>query len=73
MEKRVNDFPTVGDKRLLDVDDVCVYLSVGRNVARDFTKKIGAQVRIGRRLLYDRAIIDRYFDKQAAEKIKEVV
>lgn len=73
MKKRVNDFPTIGEKRLLDTDDVCVYLSVGRNVARDFAKKIGAQVKIGRRVLYDKAIIDHYFDKQATKEIKEVV
>lgn len=73
MEKRVNDFPVVSEKRLLDVNDVCIYLSLGRNKAKEFGKNIGAQVKIGKRVLYDRVIIDSYFNKQAAERVKEVV
>ena len=73
MEKRANDFPVVSGKRLLDVNDACIYLSLGRNRAKEFGKKIGAEVKIGKRVLYDRVVIDHYFDKQAAERVKEVV
>lgn len=73
MEKREKDFPIVSGKRLLDESDLCIYLSLGRNKAREFAKSINAGVKIGKRVLYDRVVIDRYFDKQAERAIKEVV
>lgn len=52
-------------KRLLDAAEVCAYLSLGRNRGVEFAKSIGAERKIGRRCLYDKVVIDRYFDKQA--------
>lgn len=57
----------LNEKRLLDANEVCMYLSLGRNRGVEFAKSIGAERKIGRRCLYDKAVIDRYFDKQAEE------
>lgn len=57
----------VNEKRLLDANEVCMYLSLGRNRGVEFARSIGAERKIGRRCLYDRVIIDKYLDKQAME------
>lgn len=59
----------VSEKRLLDATEVCMYLSLGRNRGIEFAKSIGAERKIGRRNLYDKAVIDRYFDKQMLEVV----
>ena len=43
---------------------VCIS-SLGRNRGIEFAKSIGAEVAIGRRRLYDKAVIDRFLDDQA--------
>ncbi len=66
MRLRENQYATaLSDKRLLDAAEVCQYLSLGRNKGIEFSKEIGAERKIGRRCLYDRAVIDRYLDEQA--------
>ena len=57
----------VNEKLLLDANEMCMYLSLGRNRGVEFARSIGAERKIGRRSLYDKAVIDRYFDKQAQE------
>lgn len=64
MNERIN-VSLAGEKRLLDANEVCMYLSLGRNRGVEFAKSIGAERKIGRRCLYDKVVIDRYFDKQA--------
>lgn len=64
MKERINTTMT-GEKRLLDVNETCIYLSLGRNRGVEFARSIGAEIKIGRRCLYDKAVIDRYLDKQA--------
>lgn len=59
--------PTDFGKRLLNVPEVCAYLNLGRNRGVTFAREIGAERKIGRRCLYDKAVIDRYFDRQAQE------
>jgi hypothetical protein len=54
----------LNDKRLLDASEVCYYLSLGRNRGIEFAKSIGAEVKIGRRSLYDRVKIDHYLNEQ---------
>ena len=44
--------------------EVCEYLGVGRNTARQIGIDSGAVRRIGRRVLYDRKAIDAYIDSQ---------
>lgn len=55
------------ESRLLNAKEVCAYLNLGRNRGVEFAKSIGAERKIGRRCLYDKVVIDRYFDKQAQE------
>ena len=47
------------EKRLLGVDDLMNYLSLGKNKAMEFGKESGAVVHIGKRTLYDKVMIDR--------------
>lgn len=53
----------LSDKRLLDASEVCYYLSLGRNKGVELAKTIGAEVKVGRRSLYDRVKIDQYFNE----------
>lgn len=63
MTERKN-ISAVSEKRLLDACEVCMYLSLGRNRGVEFARSIGAERKIGRRSLYDKVVIDRYFDGQ---------
>jgi hypothetical protein len=63
---------SLNEKRLLDANEVCYYLSLGRNKGIEFAKSIGAEIKIGRRSLYDKAKIDKYFDnKSNNEEVSE--
>lgn len=53
----------VNDKRLLDASEVCYYLSLGKNRGIEFAKSIGAEVKVGRRRLYDRVKLDQYLNE----------
>lgn len=53
----------LSNKRLLDANEVCYYLSLGRNRGIELAKSIGAEVKVGRRSLYDRVKIDQYFNE----------
>ncbi|MBE5973315.1 MAG: polyprenyl synthetase solanesyl diphosphate synthase [Paenibacillaceae bacterium] len=53
----------MNDKRLLDASEVCYYLSLGRNRGIEFAKSIGAEVKVGRRCLYDRVKLDQYLNE----------
>ncbi len=55
----------LSEKRLLDANEVCMYLSLGRNRGIEFARSIGAERKIGRRSLYDKVVIDKYFDDEA--------
>ena len=66
MTERKN-ISVVSEKRLLDANEVCMYLSLGLNRGVEFARSIGAERKIGRRSLYDKVVIDRYFDRQAQE------
>jgi predicted DNA-binding transcriptional regulator AlpA len=66
MRERENQLTvSTKEKRLLDANEVCVYLSLGRNKGIEFAKNIGAEVKIGRRSLYDKSKIDKYLDEGA--------
>lgn len=45
--------------RMLDVDGLCSYLSLGRSKAVEFAKSVKACKKFGRRTLFDKTIIDR--------------
>lgn len=49
--------------RLLNADELCTYIGMGKAKGVEQGKKIGASVRIGRRLLFDKNIIDKAIDE----------
>lgn len=49
--------------RLLSLSELQDYLSLGRNKAIEWGKSIKADVHIGRRVLYDRVVIDKVLDE----------
>ena len=53
--------------RMLDVDALCVYLSMGKTRATEYAEKIGAKRKIGKRTLFDRRIIDAALDDLGKE------
>lgn len=63
MRERENQLTaSLNEKRLLDANEVCIYLSLGRNKGIEFAKSIGSEVKIGRRSLYDKVKIDTYLN-----------
>ena len=65
MRERETAVTTAGlsDKRLLDASEVCYYLGLGRNRGIEFARSIGAEIKIGRRSLYDREKIDQHLNE----------
>lgn len=53
------------DSRLMDTDELRVYLNIGRNNAMKFGEEVGAKVRIGRRVLWDKQVIDKHISSIA--------
>ena len=50
------------EPRLMNLAELQAYIGLGRNKALDFGKASGARVSVGRRILYDRIVVDRYID-----------
>lgn len=46
--------------RYLGTKELCEYLCVGQTMARNIGAQAGARVKIGRRVVFDVAAIDRY-------------
>lgn len=53
------------EKRLLNVNELADYLGLGRCTADTLATKINARINIGRRVLYDKNIVDEYLDKHS--------
>ena len=49
-------------KRLLDWQEAQVYTGLGRTRCREFCEAIGAVKKIGKRVLFDRKVIDEYLN-----------
>lgn len=64
-EREMSVALTLSDKRLLSMDEFCVYSGLGVNVARNVAETTGALFRVGRRVLVDRVKFDRYCDENA--------
>ncbi len=45
-------------KRLLSVEEACGYIGLGKSAAKVYLDRIGAKRKIGRRVLYDKTVID---------------
>lgn len=50
------------EKRMLQEPEMKLYTGLGRTKAREFCDSIGATVHIGRRVLYDKSVIDKALD-----------
>ena len=50
------------EKRLLNIGEFCFYSGLHRKLAGRLAKEIGIEKRIGRRVLYDRVLFDRWCD-----------
>lgn len=54
--KKADDF----NARMLSLDGLMRYCSVGRHTAEKIGKNANAVIKIGRRVIYDREMIDAY-------------
>lgn len=64
MRERTEKAVNLEGKRLLDIKELCFYLSLGRNNASELGKEAGARVQFGTRVLYDRKKIDAWIDRK---------
>lgn len=55
------------EKRLLPLKEFCIYSSLGQHAARKLAADIGIEKRIGRKVLYDRVLFDRWCDSCRTE------
>lgn len=53
----------LSDKRLLSIDEFCVYASIGICKARELAETTGALFKVGKRILVDRVKFDRWCDE----------
>ena len=56
------------NKRLLDTKEACNYTGLGPTKIREWGKEIGAIKHIGRRVLFDRVILDKFIDAAGEEE-----
>lgn len=66
--KNRTSIPITGESRLMDTEELRVYTNLGRNSAMKLGEEIGAKVRIGRRVLWDRVKVDQYFNSLTGVK-----
>ena len=52
----------IKSKRLLNLEEACSYISQGRTKGREWLNSINARVRFGRRVVYDKIVIDKALD-----------
>lgn len=61
MNLRIKQNTTTG--RLMDTEELRAYTGLGRNNEMKFGEEIGAKVKVGKRVLWDRKKIDQYLDE----------
>lgn len=52
-----------GESRLMDTEGLRAYTNLGRNNAMKLGEEIGAKVKVGKRVLWDRVKIDQYLNE----------
>jgi len=57
-----------GESRLMDTEELRAYTNLGRNNAMKLGEEIGAKVKIGKRVLWDRIKIDQYLNELTGTK-----
>lgn len=55
----------LSEKRLLDIREFCFYAGLQRKLASRLAKEIHIEKRIGRRVMYDRVLFDRWCDENS--------
>lgn len=55
------------ETRMMDIEALCAYISMGKTRAREFGEQCGAKRSIGKRVLYDKRVIDRYLDQMQCD------
>ena len=53
-----NGMGKIEEKRMLNIKEVCAYTGIGQTTARQYMDEIGATKRFGRRVLFDKTVID---------------
>lgn len=66
---RAREITTNYVPRMLDVKQLAYYMGIGLTNTRLIGEKTGALKRIGRRILFDRVIIDKYLDELTEEDL----
>lgn len=61
MNKR-NSKLEVMEVRMMDADQLAIYIGLGKTRAVEFGEKCGAKRKFGKRALYDKKVIDQYLD-----------
>ena len=56
-----------GEQRLLTLEGLCGYISRGRNSARAWADEIGATIKFGKAVRFDRLIVDKALDNLNGE------
>lgn len=51
------------ESRLLDTDELRAYTNLGRNSAMRLGEEVGAKIKIGRRVLWDKEKLDQHFNE----------
>lgn len=67
MRARTKEEPQGFNVRLMDIKQLCTYIGLGQVMAREFANGCGATMKIGRRCLYDKVIIDKELDRMGAQ------
>lgn len=62
--KKVINLDDVQNKKFLRIEEASMYLGLGRCYCRRLMDEIGATVHIGGRVVFNKAVIDNYFDNQ---------
>lgn len=61
---RLRSMNTVsGETRLMDTEELRAYTNLGRNSAMKLGEDIGAKVKIGKRVLWDKVKIDQHLNE----------
>ena len=55
------------EKRMLSIEELSAYWSLGLTKSRALAKEVGAEMHLGRRVVYDRKVIDAYLDSKIEE------
>ena len=64
--KKQNVMGSISDKRMLNIKEVCIYTGMGQTRARQYMDTIGATKPFGRRVLFDKYVIDSALDESGA-------